>query len=171
MSTHVVADTESVARLVHEFSYEAEGRTPANVGPGPFGNRMFVAVTDGVVHGERLRGTLIEGGGDWLLVGDDGFGRLDVRGQFETHDGAVIYLSYIGLIEITPEAQAVLGGADVATEFGEHYFVTTPRLESGDPRYAWVNQTAFVGVGRLRPGPVIEFRVSRVELEQRTVAP
>ena len=28
----------------------------------------------------------------------------------------------------------------------------TPRLETGDERYGWVNHTAFVGRGRLIPG-------------------
>ncbi|KIU16031.1 DUF3237 family protein, partial [Mycolicibacterium llatzerense] len=42
--------------------------------------------------------------------------------------------------------------------------VTTPRLECGDPKYAWVNQTIFVGQGRIQPGPVVEFQVFRVTL-------
>jgi hypothetical protein len=37
-----------------------------------------------------------------------------------------------------------------------------PRLETGDPRYEWVNQTVFVAEGRLHRGPVVEYRVFRV---------
>jgi hypothetical protein len=29
-----------------------------------------------------------------------------------------------------------LTGGTTGTDFGDHYFVTTPRLESGDPRYS-----------------------------------
>jgi hypothetical protein len=36
------------------------------------------------------------------------------------------------------------------------------RLETGDERYAWVNQTLFVADGRVHPGPVVEYRVHRV---------
>ncbi|TXI54524.1 DUF3237 family protein, partial [Mycolicibacterium mageritense] len=75
---------------------------------------------------------------------------------------AVIYMSYQGLVEVNEAAAAALGGAATGTDFGEHYFVTTPRLESGDPRYTWVNQTIFVGQGRIQPGPVVEFQVFRV---------
>ncbi|MEV0669583.1 DUF3237 domain-containing protein, partial [Mycobacterium sp. NPDC050441] len=28
--------------------------------------------------------------------------------------------------------------------------------------YSWVNQTIFVGQGRVQPGPVVEFQVFRV---------
>ena len=55
-----------------------------------------------------------------------------------------------------------LTGGTTGTDFGDHYFVTTPRLESGDPRYSWVNQSIFVGQGRIQPGPVVEFQVFRV---------
>ena len=101
-------------------------------------------------------------GGDWLLAGEDGFGRLDVRAQFSTDDGAVIYMNYLGLVEVTEAAAGALGGGDSGTDFGDHYFVTTPRLECGDPKYTRVNQSIFVGQGRIQPGPVVEFQVFRV---------
>ena len=73
-------------------------------------------------------------------------------------------MSYPGLVEVTEAAEAALTGGSSGTNFGDHYFVTTPRLESGDPRYAWVNQTIFVGQGRITPGPIVEFQVSRIAL-------
>lgn len=88
-----------------------------------------------------------------------------MRAQFNTDDGAVIYMSYQGLVEVTEAAAAALTGGDSSTNFGDHYFVTTPRLECGDARYGWVNQTIFVGQGRITPGPVIEFQVFRVGLQ------
>ena len=47
--------------------------------------------------------------------------------------------------------------------YGGQYFFTNPRLETGDERYKWVNQTQFLGQGRLVPGPTVEYRVYRVE--------
>ncbi|MEO0871318.1 MAG: DUF3237 family protein, partial [Pseudomonadota bacterium] len=44
--------------------------------------------------------------------------------------------------------------------FGDHYFYTNPRLETGDPRYAWVNTTFFVGQGRATKEGVA-YRISR----------
>lgn len=167
MSAQAEVQGEVSKRLVHEFGYTAELEVPVPIGPGPYGERMFVGVSGGVVTGERINGVALPGGGDWLLLGGDGFARLDVRGQMQTDDGAVLYISYAGgLLEATPAVLEVLGGGEVGTEFGDPYFVATPRLETGDPRYSWVNQTAFVSVGRVNPGPVVEFRVSRVVVEE-----
>jgi hypothetical protein len=47
------------------------------------------------------------------------------------------------------------------TDFGDQYFGTLPRLETGDDRYGWVNQTVMVGRGRLIPGGVA-YEVYRV---------
>lgn len=145
--------------LVYECSYVAETGPPLAVGAGPFGTRMVVTVTGGQMTGERLNGTFVGAGGDWVLVGADGFGRLDVRGQIQTDDGALLYLSYTGVLETNDAVVAAMAGG--STDYGDHYFRTTPRFESGDERYAWVNTTVFVARGRLRPGGV-EYEVYRV---------
>ena len=54
---------------------------------------------------------------------------------------------------------ATLAGA--ATEFGDQYFFTNPRVETGDPRYAWLNTTFFVGQGRMLAGNGVEYRLWR----------
>ena len=150
-------------KLVEEFTYTADLTVPDPCGPGPFGNRMIVNVAGGEFSGERLKGELVGAGADWLLLGADGFGRLDVRATFKTHDGAFLYLQYFGLLEITPGIMGILGGGDEPTQFGDQYFFTNPRFETGDDRYAWVNTTMFVGQGRLVPGPRVEYRVFRLE--------
>ena len=85
-----------------------------------------------------------------MLMGPDGFMRMDVRIQIETDDGAVVCIRYFG----PAEANDVLGQAVAAcspTEFSDQSIRSHWLLESGDPRYAWVNQSAFVGEGRLHP--------------------
>jgi hypothetical protein len=146
--------------LVYEFTYRAQIKPPVDIGPGPFGHRMIFEVTEGEVVGERLSGIILPGGGEWFLAGADGFGRVDVRLQMTTNDGANIYFQYFGVLEITEAAMAGIGGA--ATDFDDHYFRTNPRLETGDPRYAWVNQSVFVGKGHLLPNLLVEYDVYRV---------
>jgi hypothetical protein len=147
--------------LEYEFSYEANLKEGLPVGPGPYGNRQVLEVTGGRFEGKRLTGTILSGGADWLLVGADGWGRLDVRAQLMTEDGAAIYVSYYGIIEMNEKTQRAVG-AGAATDYGDHYFRTSPRFETGDPRYAWLNQTVFIGEGRLLPGRIVEYRVYRV---------
>lgn len=149
-------------KLIQEFAYNADLAVD-EVGSGPFGSRVIANVTGGTFEGDRLKGTLVGAGADWLLVGPDGFGRLDVRATFKTHDGAVIYAQYHGLIELTEAIAAILGGGGESVGYGDQYFFTNPRLETGDERYQWVNRTQFIGEGRLVAGPTVEYRVYRVE--------
>ena len=37
-----------------------------------------------------------------------------------------------------------------------------PRFETGDLRYAWLNQSLFVAEGRFGPGSMVEYKVYRV---------
>ena len=64
---------------------------PAQPIPTPVGTRMTFITTGGVINGPKLRGELLPGGGDWLIVGSDGTGRVDVRATLRTHDGALIH--------------------------------------------------------------------------------
>ncbi|GAA4882434.1 DUF3237 domain-containing protein [Actinomycetospora straminea] len=148
--------------LILEFQLREEVGTIDQVGDGPFGQRMIAALSGGSFTGERLTGSVVGANGDWLLAGRDGYGRTDVRLTLKTVDSAVIYLQYCGLVEMTATVTAIVGGGAAATDYGDQYLFSSPRLETGDERYAWVNQTIFVGEGRLLPGPVVEYRVYRV---------
>jgi len=147
--------------LVHEFDYHAPLKPPLEIG-GQLGNRMFFEVTgEGRVEGERVSGRILTGGGDWLLAGPDGLGRIDVRAQFETDDGAVIYMQYDGFLEMNDAVQEAMASAG-GTEFADQYFRTRPRFETGDERYAWLTQSVFLAEGRIFPGFGVEYRVYRV---------
>jgi hypothetical protein len=147
--------------LVHEFDYWATLKPPVQIA-GPLGTRIFFEVTgEGRVEGERLKARVLTGGGDWLLVGSDGLGRLDVRAQIETDDGAVIYVQYHGILELNETVQHALATGE-GTDFGDQYFRTMPRFQTGDERYAWLNRSVFVAEGRAYPGLGVEYRVYRV---------
>ena len=147
--------------LVPLCEFRADLRQPAaEVGAGPFGTRNIVDVAGGTVTGERLRGRVLPSGGDWVLVGSDGVGRLDVRATFESHDGALVYAQYHGVLVMNEKVLAALGGG-APTDFGDTYFMTAPRFETGDPRYAWLNRVVAIGQGRLVRGAV-EYRVFEV---------
>jgi hypothetical protein len=147
--------------LAYEFTYTAELNAAVPIGPGPFGTRRIREVLGGEVTGERIHGRVGTGGSDWVLIGPDGWGRLDVRMTIHTDDDAHLYVQYFGVIEYTEAALAANRG-ERSSGYEEHYFRTAPRIETGDERYAWVNQTVFVAEGRLHPGPVVEYRVHRV---------
>jgi hypothetical protein len=145
----------------HIFDYHAVLGTPVPIGPGPYGQRVFYEVRSGRVHGPRVSGEILTGGGDWALIGDDGFTRLDVRGQCRTDDGASLYLSYRGLLEQTTAVRHAVA-SNGETGFDDQYFRISIEVETGDPRYAWLTQSTLIGRGRLRAGPGVEYEVFRV---------
>src|SRR5262245_12755385 len=143
----------------YEFAVVGNLKAPLDIGAGPLGVRRYYEVTGGRIEGTRIKGKVLTGGGDWLLVGGDGFARLDVRVQFLTEDGAAIYACYPGLLELNQKVgQAIAGGGK--TDYGDQYFRVTPRFETGDQRYAWLNQTLFAAEGRVGTA-MVEYRVYR----------
>ncbi len=146
--------------LVHEFDLHAELGSTLVAGTGPMGTRMVAPVDGGWVRGARINGTVIGPGADWVMIGSDGYGRIDVRLQVRTDDGAVLYVTYTGVLEMTDALVAATMG-DGTTDFVDQYFRTTPRIETGDERYSWVNTTIFVAQGKLTESGV-EYEVFRV---------
>src|SRR5690242_10666972 len=68
----------------------------------PSGTRLIFDVLDGSVSGDRLNATLTgRANADWLTIGADGTGTLDVRLLLETHDGALVLVQYQGRVDTT----------------------------------------------------------------------
>jgi len=139
------------------MTYHADLLPAVMVGVGPQGTRAIFEVTGGAFEGPRLRGKLLTGGGDWMLIDAQGMGHLDVRATFETHDGALIYVQYFGRVVVTEAINQALQGMG-ATDYGDTHFFTQPRFETGDARYAWLNQVVAVAQGRVVRGRV-EYQV------------
>lgn len=143
-------------KFSEEFTFRLKVAPPIAIGEGPYRTRRIFEIVGGEVEGERIRGKM-QGGADWGLIGSDGFLRIDVRTQIETHDGALLYVQYHGLLGLSETLRGALA-KDGSTDFGDQYCYIHPRIETGDERYSWVNTTFFVGEGRAVPGGV-EYRV------------
>ena len=126
------------------------------VGVGPFGRRSIIDIKGGTFEGPKLRGTVHAGGADWLLSSGE-HNELDVRLTMEADDGALLYLTYRGVLKVDPTLAArVLGGETVSAS--EYYFRTAPRFETGHENYAWLNSTVCVGYGWFGPN-VVGYRI------------
>jgi len=109
-----------------------------DVGETPYGTVSIFPVTGGSFEGDRLRGKVVAGGGDWVTVRADGTLELDLRVTLETDDGALIYMTFTGV-----------------RDDPSHYFRTLPRFETAASQYAFLNRLLAVGVGEVFPdGPV-----------------
>lgn len=68
---------------------------PIAIEGGPAGTQMIFEVPSARVEGEWLRGSLKGvATADWLVVGPEGTGTLDVRATLESDDDAVIFAQY-----------------------------------------------------------------------------
>lgn len=138
-------------------SYRADFSEPQQmVGRAHFGRRMIAALTGGDVEGDRLSGRVLPGGGDWATIDTKGTLRLDARLTMETHDGAMIYVSYRGVLRpMSVVNELALKGAPKTDEDKARvYFRTAPIFETGDDRYAWLNGIVTVGIGEALGGAV-----------------
>ena len=126
----------------------------------PVGARMTFITRGGIIDGPKLQGEILPGGGDWLIVGNDGVGRVDVRATLRTHDGALIHYEARGIIKVPAGGLERLAAGEVLG-FDETYVRTTPTFETADERYAWLSELVAVGYNVLSPNH-IDYRIYRV---------
>ena len=98
-----------------------------------------VKATGGWAKGPNISGTFIQPGGDWLRVMPSGALRLDVRATLKTDDGALIYISYNGIIQHSAESAEKMNKGELLTTKDIPYFITAPTFETSSPKYAWLN--------------------------------
>src|SRR5439155_2111895 len=109
----------------------------------PAGTRVIFEIVDYLWKGERF--TARQKGAaaaDWLLLGPDGTGTLDVRVTLETHDRAVVLVHYSGRVD----GSKGLGGAPV---------YAAVQVETGNGRYPWLNRVQAVAKGTLEGNVVV----------------
>ena len=105
----------------------------------PSGTRVIVEVESFEVTGERLNGRLKgRAAADWLTLDSRAQGTVDVRALVETDDGALVYVTYGGRLDLS-------GGAGSAPVY------SAPRFETGDERYLWLNKIQGVAKGETTP--------------------
>ena len=125
-------DTRSLMRLRLETS------PTQDIGPTPEGTLTIFPVSGGSFEGERLRGTVLPGGGDWVTRRSNGTMMLDLRITLETDDGSLIHMTFTGI-----------------RDDANGYFRTLPRFETAAPKYAFLNRLLAVGTAEILPdGPV-----------------
>ena len=126
---------------------------PLELGTSLRGRRRIVPIIGGTVGGPRLQGEVLAGGADWQTVYEDGSAQLEARYTLRLADGALLDVANYGYRHGPPEILAALARGE-AVEPQSYYMRTTPRFETGDPRYAWLNRTLFVATGARLPAAV-----------------
>lgn len=75
--------------------------------------RITAVVRSGTVSG-GLSGEVLPGGGDWMRLGADGLGRLDVRCTLRLDDGMLVHMTAAGVADLS---DGVPAGAVMTVRF------------------------------------------------------
>ncbi len=113
----------------------------------PVGMRLHCIVDHGRFEGPDLRADVVDGS-DWVTVGADGVGRLDVRATLRTDDGAHVGLTNTGRVRMDAEAVDRFRKGELV-HAAEMYARSSPLFETGDERYGWLNSLHTVAVNEL----------------------
>ncbi len=116
------------------------------IGPTPTGFRINSFISGGEVSGPRIRGIVrTRGCADWAVIRPDDVADIDVKMTIETHDGALLFVTYTGAGWLGD------GGSDRVQRAKPAAAVIplriSARMMTASPVYAWVNRVQFVGVG------------------------
>jgi hypothetical protein len=133
---------------------------PVQFIPTATGLVMNYVARGGRFEGPRLRGEVLPGGGDALMVGSDQIGRVRVRATLRTDDEVLVHYTAGGVIKIPADGLERLEAGE-RLPFGETYVRTTPVLETSDERYSWLIESVLIGLNELSAGH-IDYRIYRV---------
>ena len=134
-ATHIATAQSPASNLESQFAFELL----LDVAPQhDAGHTRIAPVTGGTFSGPRLSGTVHNGGADWITQ-VSGHSSLDVRITLETDDGAIIYMTYKGMV--------------VPSDSGLYWRVT-PSFTTSSEEYDWLNHRVFVGKSKQVEGKV-----------------
>jgi len=72
---------------------------------------LIFCVTGGWARGPKIDATVIQPAADWISALPNGSSRIDVRLTLKTNDGALIYVSYNGVIRTLKSLASACWGA------------------------------------------------------------
>lgn len=147
----------------HLFDMVVDLQERVSAGTGPYGQRVLFPAAGGRFDGPSLHGEVMPVGADWALFRPDGGMSLDVRLTLRTHDDAIVHMTYGGRWIVPSELQAdVLDPvARYQLDPAQYYWRTNPLFETGDERYAWLNDIVSVGFG-YPVGGGVAYKIARV---------
>ena len=146
------------------FDLEINLNAPQAVGPVLTGTRIIFPFKDGFVKSGKINGKILACSGEWGLVLDSTTFKIDVRATIETNDGALIYMTYSGYNHTDAKKFAmILAGKGNELSPSDYYFRSNPVFETGSSKYAWLNHTVAIGVGRFPESGKVAYRIYAVK--------
>ena len=140
----------------------ADLKDPVEVGHGPLRNPHHLRRHRRHFSGKRLRGQLVASGGDWILIDDEGVGRLDVR--IDSRDRRTEHSSTSSTTASSSSNETVATGAmeqrpsppsSATGSLLRRSLVSRPATE----RYAWLNKRRWLSARVECCSGAVEYRI------------
>ena len=155
-SVHSTLDSRHLMTLTLAVDFAAT----LGIGAMAQGRRRIAPITGGQFSGDRLAGSVLPGGADWVIYRPDGAMAIDVRITLKTDDDALIYCTYQGLFKAEAEPMTRFMRGEMLGE-DEYRIRTIVKFETGAPKYQWLNDTLAIGLGQqTATGPI--YRIHEV---------
>ena len=146
------------------FDLSLDLNPPQIVGPTMKGTRIIFPFRDGMVKSDKINGKILGSGADWGLILDSTTFKVDVRATIQTDDSALIYMTYSGYSYASAKNRAIIGaGKGSELNPSDYYFRTSVFFETSSPKYAWLNHTVAIGVGRFPAAGKVAYRIYAIK--------
>ena len=133
--------------ITTEFLFTIALEVPVLVlGETPYGTRRIARIVGGSFDGPRLRGTVLPGGGGWIILRRDDVLDIEVRIVLETDDRQTIYMHWKGFRHGPKDVIDRLNRGETVDP-SSYYFRTTPYFETSSETYSWMNRICSIATG------------------------
>ena len=131
--------TEFLFTITLEFDIHILGDTPCGI-------RRIGRLTAGSFEGPKLKGTVLPGGGSWVILRRDDVLEIEVRIILETDDKQHVYMQWKGLRHGPKEVMNLLNRGE-NVDPASYYFRATPYFETSSEKYGWMNRICSIATG------------------------
>ncbi|EQB10685.1 DUF3237 domain-containing protein [Sphingobium lactosutens] len=142
-----------VPSLVPVFTAYVTLSPPIEYGVSNGVKRRLIPITGGTFVGDRIKGAILPGGGDWQDVAADGSAQIFARYSLRADDGTIIGVSNPGIRNGPPEVLRKLAAGEVVDP-SLYYFRTTPTFTVEDGPHDWLRKSLFICSGIRRANDV-----------------
>lgn len=113
----------------------------------PIGRRLYASTSGGAFEGDSIKGEILPGGTDRILIGDDGTARIDADMTLRTDSGALIHAHWTGYMVADIQTSRLLTDTTrrASIPLADYSFRLSASLETGDEALGWLNRTIAVG--------------------------
>lgn len=150
-----------VPTLVPVFTALVKLLPPIEYGVTAGVKKRLIPIAGGTFNGERIKGTVLPGGGDWQDVATDGSASIFARYSLRTHDGTIVGVINPGIRNGPPDVLMRLALGE-PVDPSSYYFRTTPTFAVEDGPYEWLRKSLFIcsGVRRSESVEIVCYSVT-----------